>query len=117
MADDLRTRFIELLSTRLPCLRCGRTTVCRCARPKDAPSDAERRADQLLAERDDDLRAAETVIDDLAALVRDLAYTDPCEHDHHGHCQAHGWTDDDRPCPHARARDVLAAQEAGGGRG
>lgn len=53
------------------------------------------------------------VIDDLVQLVRDLADTGPCEDfDHHGQCQTHGWLQDG-VCPHARARDVLAAQEVG----
>lgn len=55
MPDGLRQHFIALLSQPLPCLVCGRTQRCRCARPKDSPSDAERRADLLLAVRDEEL--------------------------------------------------------------
>lgn len=56
---------------------------------------------------------AQSVIDDLAQLVRDLADREPCEDfDHHGQCQTHGWLQEG-VCPHARARDILTAQEAG----
>ncbi|MDT0302923.1 DUF433 domain-containing protein [Streptomonospora wellingtoniae] len=41
---------------------------------------------------------------ELRALVRDLADPDPCWHDHHGYCQAHGWFETDPPCPHGRAQ-------------
>ncbi|MFI7468179.1 hypothetical protein [Nonomuraea sp. NPDC049646] len=60
-----------------------------------------------------EVACTEAVIEDLTKLVRDL--TDPglCEDfDHHGHCQTHGWLQDGE-CPHARARDILTAQEAG----
>jgi hypothetical protein len=67
-------------------------------------------ADAALAVHDD-------VIDDLVQLVRDLADREPCEDfDHDGHCQTHGWLQDGT-CPHARARDILTAQEAGERRG
>jgi hypothetical protein len=63
------------------------------------------------------LASAETVIDDLAQIVRDLADPGPCEDfDHDGQCQTHGWLQDG-VCPHARARDILTAQEAGEHRG
>lgn len=47
--------------------------------------------------------------DQLAALVRDFLDPDPCQLDHHGYCQAHGWAHDGWHCPHARAREALAA--------
>jgi hypothetical protein len=40
-------------------------------------------------------------------LIRDLTDPDDCWFDHHGYCQAHGWTDLDRRCPHARAKELL----------
>jgi hypothetical protein len=43
-------------------------------------------------------------------LIADLTDPDPCQFDHHGHCQAHGWTDLDRRCPHARAKELLKEQ-------
>lgn len=43
---------------------------------------------------------------DLIALIRDLTDPDPCWFDHHGHCQAHGWTDPGE-CPHRRATRLL----------
>jgi hypothetical protein len=47
----------------------------------------------------------------LAALVRDFLDPDPCALNHHGYCQAHGWLCSGR-CPHARAREVLAAYDS-----
>lgn len=96
MADDYRLRIATALVTRNP---------------------VGLLVDALMAVRDDELRRAETVIDDLATLVRDLADPGPCEDfDHHGHCQTHGWLQDGI-CPHARARDILTAQDAGENRG
>lgn len=44
------------------------------------------------------------------ALLRELVDPDPCDHfDHHGHCQTHGAGD---PCPHARAKNLLATLDA-----
>jgi hypothetical protein len=49
----------------------------------------------------------QSLADAAEALLRDLVDPDPCEHfDHHGYCQTHGAGD---PCPHARAREWLAA--------
>jgi hypothetical protein len=42
----------------------------------------------------------------LRVLVDDLADPDPCWHDHHGYCQAHGWFATDPVCPHKRAREI-----------
>lgn len=39
----------------------------------------------------------------LTELVKDLTDPDPCRFDHHGYCQAHGWTATDPACPHGRA--------------
>jgi hypothetical protein len=44
---------------------------------------------------------------ELTAILRDLVDPDPCHFDHHGHCQAHGWTDAEPSCPHARAKEYL----------
>lgn len=45
------------------------------------------------------------------ALLRDLADPDPCVHDHHGGCQAHGYLSlqPGERCPHAEAKEHLAA--------
>lgn len=45
---------------------------------------------------------------DLVELLRDLVDPDDCEFDHHGYCQAHGWTETEPRCPHARAKELLA---------
>lgn len=52
-----------------------------------------------------------TTAERLAALVRDFLDPDPCWLDHHGYCQAHGWLCEG-PCPHGRARQVLAEYDA-----
>lgn len=45
--------------------------------------------------------------DALIDLIRDLYDGEPCQHDHHGYCQTHGWTATEPRCPHARANDLL----------
>ncbi|MFD9070556.1 hypothetical protein [Streptomyces lasiicapitis] len=47
-------------------------------------------------------------------IVRDLLDPDPCQLDHHGYCQAHSWMCSGSRCPHARAREVLAAIDSDG---
>lgn len=42
----------------------------------------------------------------LRLLVAELTDDDPCRYDHHGYCQAHSL--DEAPCPHARAKELLA---------
>lgn len=49
----------------------------------------------------------------LLSLIADLADDGPCHYDHNGYCQAHSL--DPRPCPHERAKRVLARQHATGG--
>lgn len=39
-------------------------------------------------------------------LVGDLALPDPCDLDHHGYCQAHGWTYTEPACPMVRAAEL-----------
>jgi hypothetical protein len=51
------------------------------------------------------------VTNPILVALRDIVDPDPCHLDHHGYCQAHGWTGDE-PCPHARAKDLLAAEPA-----
>lgn len=41
-------------------------------------------------------------------ILADMVDPDPCWYDHHGYCQAHGWTQTEPRCPHARARELLA---------
>lgn len=43
-------------------------------------------------------------IAELEALVGDFVDPDPCQYDHHGYCQAHGWFETEPACPHARAK-------------
>ena len=45
-------------------------------------------------------------------LLKDLEDPDPCELDHHGNCQAHGWADMKefspwRECPQKRLKEIL----------
>ncbi|MEV1245129.1 hypothetical protein [Nonomuraea sp. NPDC049750] len=52
-------------------------------------------------------QAAEAERDAWRELVRELADDGPCHYDHHDQCQGHSL--DYRPCPHARAKELLAA--------
>ena len=47
---------------------------------------------------------------ELRDLLSDLAEfgEDPCEFDHHGYCQTHGWTAAEPRCPFARVKEFLA---------
>ncbi|MBE4761765.1 hypothetical protein [Streptomyces caniscabiei] len=49
----------------------------------------------------------------LLELVDDLRDPDPCWYDHHGYCQAHGWTATDPRCPDARAAELFAGCATG----
>jgi len=49
---------------------------------------------------------------EIIELLEDLQDVDPCELDHHGNCQAHGWADTvlfppTRPCPQKRLKEIL----------
>ena len=55
-----------------------------------------------------------SVVETLAeaiSLLREMVDPDDCQYDHHGYCQTHGWTAD-TPCPHSRAKILLAASDA-----
>ena len=41
-------------------------------------------------------------------IMAELTDPDECWYDHHGYCQAHYWMDPS-PCPHLRAKNLLAA--------
>ena len=43
-------------------------------------------------------------------LLEDLHDPYPCEFDHHGNCQAHGWFGD-RPCPQKRLKTILTREQ------
>ena len=45
---------------------------------------------------------------EMEAVIGDLVDADECYFDHHGHCQAHNWFAVAPPCPHARAKRLLA---------
>jgi hypothetical protein len=54
------------------------------------------------------LAAALAIVErDYRALLEDLADPDPCQYDHHGYCQAHGWLQIEPRCPHLRAKELL----------
>jgi 16S rRNA G966 N2-methylase RsmD len=42
------------------------------------------------------------------SILEDMVDPDECSYDHHGNCQAHGWTGIDPSCPHKRAKELLA---------
>ena len=48
-------------------------------------------------------------IKQLEELVDCLYDDNPCEYDHHGYCQAHGWMDKS-PCPMKRIREIRASE-------
>jgi hypothetical protein len=73
---------------------------------------------QLVTKAEVERVMVELAVENLLRLIRDLADPDPCEFDHHGYCQAHGWTAIEPACPHARAKRILARwrdSEAGHG--
>jgi hypothetical protein len=74
---------------------------------------------QLVTKAEVERVMVEIAVENLLRLIRDLTDPDdPCRFDHHGHCQAHGWTDIDPACPHARARRILARwRDSEAGRG
>lgn len=47
------------------------------------------------------------LVAELSGLVRDLADPDECWFDHHGYCQAHGWTATEPACPNGRAQALF----------
>ncbi len=49
----------------------------------------------------------------LVELLRDLTDPGECSFDHHGYCQEHVWLTDERPCPHGRAKKLLALVDEG----
>ena len=49
---------------------------------------------------------------EIIELLKDLEDPEPCELDHHGNCQAHGWADMKefppwRKCPQKRLKEIL----------
>ena len=54
--------------------------------------------------------------DDALLVLADLTDLHPCEFDHHGHCQAHGWLQRGE-CADARAQRLLAGSTSDGGSG
>lgn len=75
----------------------------------DPDERAEARIAAVLRIIDHDVRVP------LLALIRDLVDGDACWFDHHGGCQAHGYLSlkPGRKCPHAEAKELLAAQGGG----
>lgn len=53
------------------------------------------------------ITALQAVLDVVEPVLVDLTDPDPCSFDQHGHCQAHGWTQTEPRCPHARAKDLM----------
>lgn len=45
-------------------------------------------------------------VNELRAVLADLADGSPCDLDHDGNCQEHAWFGDGE-CPHARAKRLL----------
>ncbi|TDD54566.1 hypothetical protein E1286_05080 [Nonomuraea terrae] len=77
---------------------------------KLTPHEARQRAERERDEWRERAERAGTERDELRSLIRPLTYATPCEYDHDDHCQAHSLHS--RPCPHARAQELLAALDA-----
>jgi hypothetical protein len=72
---------------------------------------------QLVTKAELERLVVEIAVEELLRLIRDLTDPDPCSFDH-GYCQAHGWTDVEPACPHARAKHILARwRDSEAGRG
>lgn len=52
------------------------------------------------------LAAGYRLFDKELELIKDLVDEGDCYFDHHGYCQAHGWTGEGE-CPHSRAKAIL----------
>jgi hypothetical protein len=83
---------------------CDTPALRRFRRPRNlrgiALTDAANRYASLLAALDEGERER--------ALLRELIDTGDCYYDHHGYCQAHALQP--RPCPHERAKALLASK-------
>ena len=66
-----------------------------------------KKSDELSNVRPNDL------LDRCMSIIRGMVDPDECSYDHHGNCQAHGWTGTDPSCPHKRAKELLAEIIAG----
>lgn len=58
----------------------------------------------------DMLEAEWALADQLAAALRDMIDPDPCDYDHHGYCQTHGYLSEGG-CGNAHAIEVLGAYD------
>lgn len=54
----------------------------------------------------DELARARAKTNEAVNLLRRVASTEPCELDHHGYCQSHGWLCS-APCPQGVAKEFL----------
>lgn len=70
-------------------------------------------ANDLRLERDgyfDSLAQAHDRLAQVLRIMDDLVEPDPCWFDHHGGCQAHGYSlASGEKCPHQEAKDLLAS--------
>lgn len=64
----------------------------------------------LMKQRTRERDEARAEADRLRSLVAELYDDGPCQYDHHDQCQGHNL--DRRPCPHARAAELLTAVDA-----
>ena len=52
------------------------------------------------------------ILQEALRVVRDLASPEECAGGKAGGCRMHNWQNRDRPCPHQRARALLARWES-----
>ena len=64
-----------------------------------------------LASRPDEMKGEEMRdrLDWATQILEALQDDSPCEFDHHGYCQAHGWLNEDR-CPQDALKEFLASR-------
>lgn len=78
----------------------------------EALAAAERERDSLArrcAVRFEETEKLRAKLAAVSEIFPDLVDDDPCTHDHHGYCQAHGWLAPGE-CPHARAKRLMAPE-------
>lgn len=104
LTDDLNTHWH---------VKRGACLVPLAAVRADCEAEMESRVAQAVADTQRQIESAVSDerrrIEEALELLRELIDPDVCWFDHHGYCQAHGWLTNDGQCPHARAKQLLAA--------
>jgi hypothetical protein len=70
--------------------------------------------DEVLKETKELIIEIKTEVSLMIEIMKDLVDPDDCDLDHHGNCQAHGWTvgeGDNKECPQKRLKEFLIKQK------